>query len=128
MGTAPTEVGVLLGTKFLAARDRLGAGYAQSGTVTVQQFAEACSDIKITAPFMDSEDAIAAHFVHWWARLIPPPSMEKYHAAIMDFYLEWQRVGDFEQVDVRLEMAMMEAFKGLDGDVVETLLRERCSG
>ena len=44
------EVEVLLSQEFSAARTRLEGGYAQSGTVTVEQFAEACREYEDHQP------------------------------------------------------------------------------
>ena len=125
-----TAIKVYLGTEYLAARARLEGGYAQSGTVTAQEFAGACKDIQTTVPFMGGLDAVPRHFAEWWATLVPPPGMEQYHAAVMDFYHEWQEVGtgDPEDVDIITQMEVLEAARGLDGDTLEILLASGCSG
>ena len=120
------ETDVWVSRETVAARDRLEGGYAQGGTVTVEQFAEACSDIKFTAPLVDAPGAVPEHFAYWWARLVPPPGMEEYYAAVMDFYREWLAVGDLEQVDILVERAVTEAAMAFDGDTMDTLLRTRC--
>ena len=125
-----SEIDVWLAREFVAANARLEGGYAQRGTVTVEQFAKACADIKITAPTMGGLDAMPAHFIAWWGQLVPPPGLGKYHSAIMDFYREWQGVdtGDPQDVDILTQLAVMEAAQALDGDDLEILLREGCSG
>ena len=128
-GGCLTEIDVLLGREFLAARARLEGRYGQSGAVTVEEFAEACRDMKATSPTFNSINAIPAHLLHWWERLVPPPGLEGYHRAVPDFYREWVRVGDDpEEVDVYLQLAPVEEAQKLDGDTLETLLRTRCAG
>ena len=105
-GGCLTEIDVLLGREFLAARARLEGCYGQSGTVTVEEFAEACRDMKATSPTFNSINAIPAHLLYWWERLVPPPGLEGYHRAVPDFYREWVRVGgDPEEADVYLQLA-----------------------
>ena len=57
-GGCLTEMDVLLGREFLAARARLEGCYGQSGAVTVEEFAEACRDMKATSPTFNSINVI----------------------------------------------------------------------
>ena len=61
--------------EFVAAREGPVEGCAQTGTGTVQQFAEACADIRVTAPAMGGLDARPAHLVELRGRLVPPPGL-----------------------------------------------------
>ena len=125
-----TEVDVLLAREFVAAWSRLHRGYAQSGTVTVEQYAQACADIKLTVPTMNHLEAIPEHFLHWWRKLVPPPGMGKFHSAVMDIYREWVTLksGDPNDLSLTAQMALHEATQSLDRNHFEILLREKCAG
>ena len=110
---------------------RLLDGFGQGQNVSVEEFAEACADIKATVPTLDNLIAIPQHLAYWWEQLNPPPELRRYHAAVADFYREWIETGGGDpQTDVSFEtqMALIEVAQDLDEDVLETLLARRCAG
>ena len=114
-----------------AAWGRLLDGFGQGENVSVEEFADACSDVKLTVPTLDELIAIPRHMAYWWTQLTPPPELEGYYAAVADFYGEWIETGGGDpQTDVSFEtqMALIEAAQALDEEVLETLLVRRCSG
>ena len=114
-----------------AAWGRLLDGFGQGQNVSVEEFADACSDIKLTAPTLDKLIAIPQHMAFWWDKLNPPPELRDYYEAVADFYQEWIETGGGDpQTDVSFEtqMAAIEAAQALDGDVLEVLLARRCAG
>ena len=55
---------------------RLLDGFGQGQNVSVEEFADACSDIKLTVPTLDKLIAIPQHMAFWWAKLNPPSGVE----------------------------------------------------
>ena len=115
----------------LAAWNRLLEGYGQSEDVSVDDFARACNDIKLTAPTMDKLSALPQHLAYWWAELTPPSELEDYYAAVARFYEEWIESGGddpLSAVSLETQMALTDTALALDGDVLDVLLARRCAG
>ena len=113
------------------ALDRLVSGWGQGGNVSVEEFAEACSDIKLTAPTFGPLAAMPDHMAYWWGELTPPPELADYYDAVSTFYEKWVESGGGDpqtSVDFGIQMAVLETAQALDGDVLETLLARRCAG
>ena len=122
-----TEIDVVVAGETAAAWERLLAGYGQDETVTVEEFAEACSDVGTVSPLYEGAEAVPVHLLYWWDLLVPPPGLEMYYQAVRDYYHEWVSVG-LESISVDTEMAVLEAAQSLEGDHLEILLRTRCAG
>ena len=131
------DAGCITGTEVwqadtaFAAWGRLVDGFGQGDDVTIEEFAEACRDIKLTAPTLDRLIAIPEHMAYWWDKLNPPSELSDYYAAVAVFYDEWIETGGGDpQTDVSFEtqMALIETAQALDQNVLETLLARRCAG
>ena len=122
-GWCLSETSVLLGTHILAAKARLAAGQP---TLSYEDYAQACADIDTTAPTFDTADAFMQYVIEWWQALVPPPGVEKYHAAVLDLYLEVRAVGGLDFVGTNYLLAIEEEAGKVEGDFVEHLLRSGC--
>ena len=115
-----------------AARTRLLDGFGQGENVSIEEFADACSDIKLTTPTLDETIAIPYHMAYWWGQLTPPPELASYYVAVADFYGEWIETGGGidPQTDVSFgtQMAVLDSVQSLEEDMRETLLIRRCAG
>ena len=86
-----------------AAWSRLLDGFGQGDNVSVEEFADACNDIKLTVPTLDELIAVPYHMSYWWEQLNPPPELVSYYVAVADFYEEWIETGGGDpQTDVSL--------------------------
>ena len=121
---------VLLAYKVIEALTRYEAGYGQGPDTTVDEFAQACADMKAAAPTMDVPEALPEHFWYWWKSLTPPPELADYHAAVLEFYRQWVLTGDglVDDIPTEYQLALIDAAEAMDEDVLEILLRERCAG
>ena len=109
---------------------RYEAGYGQGPDTTIEEFAQACADMKVTIPAMDAVSEAPWHLYYWWTQLNPPQEIQGYYDAVLDFYQEWALAGtgDINDVSHETAMAVQAAAQALDGDDLELLLRERCAG
>ena len=126
-----TDIDVLLADAAIAAWNRLLEGYGQGEDVGVEEFAQACNDIKLTAPTMDKVSALPLHMAYWWAELTPPSELADYYAAVARFYEEWIESGGddpLSAVSLETQMALTDTALALDGDVLDVLLARRCAG
>ena len=124
------ETEVMLYPRILAAKARLEANPVRQ-TTTVDEFLQVCADIKVSTPTMDSMDALYTHLITEWQNLIPPPGLEGYHAAVLDFYLEMEVVQDPGRVPIKYLLAAQEAAKKAAlkyPDFIELLIRSGCGG
>ena len=127
-----TGVEVWRADATVEAWDRLMNGWGQGENVSIEEFADACSDIKLTTPTLDETVAIPYHMAYWWGQLTPPPELASYHVAVADFYEEWIETGGGidPQTDVSFEtqMVVLDSVQSLEEDIRETLLIRRCAG
>ena len=110
---------------------RLLGGYGQGRDVSVEEFADACKDIKLTAPTMQGLAALPLHMAHWWVRLTPPPELVVYHLAIAMFYEDWvEGSGDdpADSMSSETQAYLNTAMQAMDADVLEILLARGCAG
>ena len=109
---------------------RYEAGYGQGDNTSVEEFAQACADMMVTVPTLDTLDAMALHLLYWWAQLSPPPELADYYDAVFEYYRAWAATesNDPEEVPFEVEMAVVDTAEAMDEDVLETLLRTRCAG
>ena len=107
---------------------RLSQGIGQGEDVDVEEFAQACADIQVTSPVLDTPEAIPRHLSLWWDRLSPPPDLADYHAAVADFYAEWIVVGEPLLVSYEAQTAVVEAAMEMETEVQGALLAVGCGG
>ena len=126
-----TDTEVWLADATIAAWGRLLDGYGQGEDVDVEEFAQACNDIKLTAPTMNKLSALPQHLAYWWAELTPPSELADYYAAVARFYKEWMESGGDDPVSavsIETQNAAISAALALDGDVLDVLVARRCAG
>ena len=123
-------VDVALAYRTAEAWARYEAGYGQRAGTSIEEFAQACADMKATVPAFDALDTMPRHLLYWWAQLTPPPELADYYDAVLEFYRTWEATesSDLADVPFEVEMAVVNTAEALDGDVLETLLRMRCAG
>ena len=68
---------------------RYEAGYGQRPDTTIEEFAQACADMKVTMPTLDTLEAMTLHLLYWWAQLSPPPELADYYDAVFEYYRAW---------------------------------------
>ena len=67
---------------------------------TVDDYLQTCADIQMTAPIMNTTQALLDHLLHWWVLVNPPPKLLPYHGAVLRFYLHWEDVGDIAAMEL----------------------------
>ena len=117
------ETSVLYGARVLAAKARMALPLERP--VTVEDYAQRCSDIQTTAPTIGSLDSFFTHMITHWRELEPPPGAEAYHDALLKLYIEWHETGSADPAFVNVQAASAEA-KKLGPDFVEQLYRGGC--
>ena len=117
------EVQVLYGANALAAKARMALPLERP--VTVEGYAQRCSDIQSTLPIMGDFDAALTHIITHWRELEPPPGAEAYHDALLKAYIEWHETGSADPANINVQVAGAEA-KKLGPDFVEQLYRGGC--
>ena len=123
------ETEIALYNRVAAALKRMAVPGAEV-TLTLEQYAERCADMQLTAPLMGGTDMLFNHLVNTWSALVPPPGLEGYHQAVLELYLEWQTVENFDLVSLDSQLALREqalAASLKHRDFLEVMLRKGCT-
>ncbi len=123
------ETEVSLYIRIVAAQKRLAVPGSEVA-FTLEQYANRCADMQRTAPLMGSLDMFFGHIVNNWETLVPPSGLEGYHQAVLELYLEWQTVEDFDLVSLDTMLAVREqaAVAALKHpDFLEVMIRAGCT-
>lgn len=119
------ESAVAYGRVRLEAKARMAArGDAQHAT-TVEEYAQWCADVQLTAPRMSSFETSVTHSIDGLLAMTPPPGVEGYHDASLRLLLEWREKGEPVTESPHLQTLIEETEK-LGPVFIDTLRRTGC--
>ena len=103
-----------------------------SARAAVTEYAEQCVAIRKNTPLGIVAHGTRADFMSYlsveWGMMVPPPSLEAYHAAVQAVYDEWRTLPEDVEIDMNSpagRRALDETFK-LDRYVLDTLEESGC--
>ena len=103
-----------------------------SARVAIREYAEQCAAIQENTPLSLLAHGTRNEFLDYlsdeWSRLVPPPSLEAYHAAVQATYDEWRTLPEDVDPDPNspvMRRALDLTFK-LDKYTLDMLEAKRC--
>ena len=98
----------------------------------IREFTEQCASMQKNTPLSiiahGTRNEVLTYFSNEWSKLVPPPSLVAYHAAVQTVYEEWRTLPEGVELDLNsLPMRRLwDVTFELDGYTLDMLEANRC--